>query len=153
MNVAATVPQLEANPQLSLPTGPFTSLRGGRRDRTDEDREWHSEQSKVAAAIKNVHHREVYRQLAFLGSCNPGRLCFAAHSTIAREKKISTKTVQRAVKYFESEGLIRCISVGAGRSTGKYQILGRSKSPASVPQRVPAAWTKSPPNRGGNRTK
>ena len=40
MNVAATVPQLEANPQLSLPTGPFTSFRGGRRDRKDEDRDF-----------------------------------------------------------------------------------------------------------------
>ena len=121
--------------QLPLPTGPYAAIRGGRRERTDEDREWHSEQSKVQ--IQNLYFREVYRQMAFLGSCNPGRLCFAAHSTIARragtnEKAISSKTVQRAVRFLQSEGLIRCISVGAGRSTGKYQILGRCASPSSM---------------------
>ena len=115
--------------QLNLPTGPVGLVRP-RRERTDEDREWHSEQSKVK--IPSVYYREVYRQMAFLGSCNPGRVCFAAHSTIARERGISVKTVQRAVKYLAHEGLIRCMSVGAGRSTGKYQILGRSKSPSSV---------------------
>ena len=120
----------QAPAQLSLPSGPGALLRGGRRERTDEDREWHSEQSKVK--IPSVYYREVYRQMAFLGSCNPGRVCFAAHSTIARERGISVKTVQRAVKYLAHEGLIRCISVGAGRSTGKYQILGRSASPSSV---------------------
>ena len=120
----------QAPAQLSLPSGPGALLRGGRRERTDADREWHSEQSKVK--IPSVYYREVYRQMAFLGSCNPGRVCFAAHSTIARERGISVKTVQRAVKYLAHEGLIRCISVGAGRSTGKYQILGRSTSPSSV---------------------
>ena len=49
MNVAATVPQREANPQLSLPTGPFTSFRGGRRDRKDEDRDFLSAVFKVKA--------------------------------------------------------------------------------------------------------
>ena len=119
--------------QLNLPTA--LGLVRPRRERTDEDRQWHSEQSKVQ--IRNPYFREVYRQMAFLASCNPGRLCFAAHSTIARkagtsEKAISTKTVQRAVKYFESEGLILCISVGSGRTPGKYQLLGRSTSPSSM---------------------
>ena len=135
MNTAtASVPQHEIVPQLSLPTGPTHVVRP-RRERTDTDREWHSEQVKVQ--IQNVHYREVWRQMVFLASCNPGRLCFAAHSTIARkagtdEKAISTKTVQRAVSYLAREGLIRCISVGAGRSTGEYQILGRSTSPSSM---------------------
>ena len=101
MNVAATVPQREANPQLSLPTGPTHVVRP-RRERTDTDKAWHSEQVKVQ--IQNANYREVWRQMVFLAGCNPGRLCFAAHSTIARkagtdEKAISTKTVQRAVKY------------------------------------------------------
>ena len=114
--------------QLPLPTGPYAALRGGRRDRTDEDREWHSEQVKVQ--IQNVHYREVWRQMVFLASCNPGRLCYAAHATIARkagtdEKALSTKTVQRAVRFLQSEGLIECLSVGACRVPGKYLVLGR----------------------------
>ena len=119
--------------QLNLPTA--LGLVRPRRERTDVDKAWHSEQVKVQ--IQNANYREVWRQMVFLAGCNPGRLCFAAHSTIASkagtdEKAISTKTVQRAVKYLMGEGLIRCISVGAGRSTGKYQILGRPKSLASV---------------------
>ena len=122
--------------QLNLPTA--LGLVRPRRERTDVDKAWHSEQVKVQ--IQNANYREVWRQMVFLAGCNPGRLCFAAHSTIASkagtdEKAISTKTVQRAVKYLMGEGLIRRISVGAGRSTGKYQILGRSKSLASVPKK------------------
>ena len=121
--------------QLNLPTA--LGLVRPRRERTDADKAWHSEQVKVQ--IQNANYREVWRQMVFLAGCNPGRLCFAAHSTIAHKagtdkKAISTKTVQRAIKYLMGEGLIRCIAVGSGRSTGKYQILGRSKSLASVPK-------------------
>ena len=78
-------------------------------------------------AIKNVHHREVYRQMAFHGSCNPGRVCYAAHATMADARGISAKTVQRATKFLEAEGLIRTVSKwkGTGR-TWQYLILGRA---------------------------
>ena len=118
-------------PQLNLPTGPTHLLRG--RTRTDADKAWHSQQVKVGEMeIENVHYRDVFRQMVFHGSCNPGRLCFAAHATIADAKKISTKTVQHAARYLEGSGLIRRISEGKGRTTGTYQILGRTESPPSV---------------------
>ena len=120
-----------ASAQIPLPTGPVGLVRP-RRERTDEDKAWYSRQVKVGEDIPNVHYREVYRQMAFHGSCNPGRLCFAAHSTIADAKGISPKTVQRAVRHLEKEGFLRCVSVGAGRETGKYLVLGRSESPSSV---------------------
>ena len=120
----------EANPQLSLPSGPTHVIKS--RPRTDEDKAWYTQQLKVTITIKNVYHREVYRQMAYYGSCKPARLCFAAHSTIAKEKGISVKSVQRAVKHLEHEGLIRRLSVGSGRETAKYQILGRLKSPCRV---------------------
>ena len=88
MNSVATVaqPQLEAYhspPQLNLPTGPTHVVRG-RRERTDEDKAWHSEQVKVGMEVQNVHYREVWRQMVYLASCNPGRLCFAGHATLGR---------------------------------------------------------------------
>ena len=124
-------PQLK--PQLNLPTGPTTALRGGRRERTDEDKAWYSEQLKVVdLEIANPYYREVYRDLAFLASCNTGRLSYAAHSTTATKKGVSVKTVQRAVKSFERDGLIRCLLVGAGREPGRYLIIGKGKNQSSM---------------------
>ena len=124
---APVLAHTEQSNQLNLPSGPVGLVRP-RRERADVDREWHSEQVKVQ--IQNVHYREVWRQMVFLASCNPGRLCYAAHATIARkagtdDKALSTKTVQRAVKFLQSEGLIECLSVGACRVPGKYLVLGR----------------------------
>ena len=120
------------DPQLNLPTGPTHLLPRGRK-RTDADKLWHSQQVKVGEVeIENVHYRDVFRQMVFHGSCNPGRLCFAAHASIADAKKISTKTVQRAARYLEGSGLIRRMSEGKGRTTGTYQILGRTESPCRV---------------------
>ena len=124
MTTTHVLPQEQVNPQLNLPTA--LGLVRPRRERTDEDKAWQAEQSKVN--IPNLYYREVYRQMAFHGSCNPGRLCFAAYSTIADAKGISPKTVQRAVKHLAREGLIRLVSKGIGRSWS-YLILGRSASP------------------------
>ena len=129
MNCLHTVAR-DAPQKTTLGPNPLHVIKS--RPRTDEDKAWYADQLKVE--IRNLYHREVYRQMAYYGSCKPARLCFAAHSTIAKEKGISVKSVQRAVKHLEHEGLIRRLSVGSGRETGKYQILGRSKSPYRVPQ-------------------
>ena len=68
--------------------------------------------------------------MAYFGSCKPARLCFASHSTIAKKLGIHVKSVQRAVKYLQAEGLIRRLSVGSGRTPATYLIVGQS--PVSV---------------------
>ena len=116
--------------QPALPYGPFGVARGGRRERTDEDRTWYSALLSMEHASNN--HRAVFQRMAFLASCNPGRLSYEAHSSTARAVGVSTKTVQRAARQLEREGKILCRSVGAGRSTGTYQILERSQNQSSV---------------------
>ena len=127
------------NPQRSLPTGPFGHVDGGkaeRYERTPEDKAWHSEQLKRSMVIRNIYYRAVYQEMAFLGSCNPGRLFYAAHSTVACKLGVSVKTVQRAVGHFKREGVLRVLSVGSGRTTGTYQLLGVTVTGTQSPCRV-----------------
>ena len=117
--------------QLALPTGPVAIVRR-RRERTDTDKGWHSEQVKAGMEIKNLFHRAIYQQMTFLASCNIERLCFASHTTIASKLGIATKSVQRAVKVLERDGLLQCQSQGTGRTPGRYLIRARRQSPCSM---------------------
>ena len=109
--------------QLSLPSGPGALLRGGRRERTDEDKAWYSKQ----LAVKHSKHwdKVVYEKVAYYASLNPGRLAFPSVPRVAREVLCVRRTVQYALRRLESVGLIECTSRGCGRSTSTYRVVGR----------------------------
>ena len=102
--------------QLPLPTGPTHVVRV-RRERTDEDREWYSEQ----LSVQHEHRvdRAVYERMAFYGSLNPERIAFPAVATLARKAQYSERSVQYALRRLESAGLIECLDDASGRTTSR----------------------------------
>ena len=114
--------------QLNLPVGPFAALRGGRRERTDEDKAWYGEQFKVD------HDRPVdsavYIRLAYYGSLNVGRLAFPSVARLAREcSHISERTAQRALRRLEARGIIACLNRKGGHKPGTYLVVGAGVVP------------------------
>ena len=120
MNVAATVPQREANPQLSLPTGPFTSFRGGRRDRKDEDRDFLSAVFKVKAG--GVSSTALYRCLGYYASLTERRIAYPSQSTMATYCDMSVRQVRRVLRKLERGGVIVCLERKQGRCSSTYVL-------------------------------
>ena len=108
--------------QLPLPTGPFTSLRGGRRERTDEDRAWYSKQLAVQH-VKRID-KLVFERLSFYGSLNNDRTAYPSVERLAREALCSARSVQYALRGLESAGLIECLDEKGGRATSLYRVVG-----------------------------
>ena len=109
--------------QLNLPTGPVGIVRP-RRERTDEDRQWYSEQ----LAVQHTKHwdKVVYERVSYYGSLNPERLAFPSVARVARDALCSARTVQRALRRLESGGLLKCVAGDkGGRGTARYLVVGQ----------------------------
>ena len=130
------------SPQLALPTGPVTLLRGGRHERTDEDRQWYSKQ--LAAEHTKLTDKVVYERVSYYGSLNPERLAFPSVARVAREVLCSARTVQRALRRLEASGLIECLSREGGHSTARYRVLGRTVCAPGVTECHPRGDRESP---------
>ena len=115
--------------QLNLPSGPLGLVRP-RRERTDADRDWYSEQ--LAVPHVKLIDKSVYERLAFYGSLNPERTAFPAVKRLAREALCSERSVRYALRRLESSGLVECVSPGCGRSTSRYRIVGSSDCRADL---------------------
>ena len=109
------------NAQLNLSTGPTALLRGGRRERTDADREWYSEQ--LAVKHSKLMDKVVYERVSYYASLNPGRLAFPSVARVAREVLCSARTVQRALRRLADAGIIKCLSRSGGRDTAQYLVV------------------------------
>ena len=132
-----TLPHLNGNAkkavhapsQLPLPTGPITLLRGGGRERTDEDRAWHSKQLAVQHG-KRID-KLVFERMAFYGSLNPERTAYPSVKRLSDEALCSERSARYALRRLESEGLIKCLDdIGGrptsrgGRTTTRYRVVG-----------------------------
>ena len=120
---------VQAPSQLALPTGPITLLRGGRRERTDEDRAWHSKQ--LAVQHEKRIDKLVFERMAFYGSLNPERTAYPSVKRLSDEALCSERSARYALRRLESEGLIKCLDdVGGrptsrgGRTTTRYRVVG-----------------------------
>ena len=120
---------VHAPSQLPLPTGPIASLRGGRRERTDEDRAWHSKQLAVQHG-KRID-KLVFERMAFYGSLTPERIAYPSVKRLSDEALCSERSARYALRRLESEGLIKCLDdVGGrptsrgGRTTTRYRVVG-----------------------------
>ena len=120
-NFLGGTPQ-EADPQLSLPTGPGAVLRGGRRERTDEDRQWYSDLLRDAQHSR-LTDKAVFERLAYYASLNTERVAFPSVARVAREAMVSERTVQYALRRLETAGLIECLTRKGGHATARYRVL------------------------------
>ena len=133
-------PRPQGPNQLSLPSGPGALLRGGRRERTDEDREWY------AGLLREAQHsrltdKVVFERLAYFASLNPERSGLPIGvARLAREVLCSPRTVQYALRRLEAAGLIECLTrAGQGklverlveRLAGEVFVLSSGKPPGS----------------------
>ena len=128
MTTTHVLPQEQVNPQLNLPTA--LGLVRPRRERTDEDRDWYSEQ--LAVPHEKLIDKAVFERMAFYGSLNPERTAFPAVKRLAREALCSERSVRYALRRLESSGLVECVSPGCGRSTSRYRIVGSSDCRADL---------------------
>ena len=117
--------------QLNLPTGPTHALKG--RERTDEDRQWYSDQLRASQHSRLVD-KMVFERLVYFASLNSKRVAFPSVARVAREipslsgkgsEHCSPRTVQRALRRLELAGLIQCLTRAGGHVTGRYHVPGR----------------------------
>jgi len=102
--------------------------------------------TKVLAAL-------IYHADGEIGTCDPGV------ETIGRETGLGKRTVRKAIRELEQEGVIKRLARGGGRATAKYQILFRQPATgiedSSSVRPDPNPARKAPPNpalvAGGNR--
>ena len=105
--------------QLLLPTGPTHVLRG-RRDPTDEDRNFMSMAFKVKAG--GIGATAVFRCLAYYASLSSRRVAYPSQRTIARYCDMSDRQVRRILPKLEEDGWIVCVSRKQGACSSTYQI-------------------------------
>ena len=131
MNVAATVPQREAIPQLNLPVGPFGIVRP-RRDRTDEDRDFLSAVFKVKAG--GVSSTALYRCLGYFASLSPRRIAYPSQKTMAGYCDMSVRQVRRVLRKLEQGGVIVCVERKGGRCSSTYALsqIGQTGSKPDI---------------------
>ena len=108
--------------QLPLPTGPYAAILGGRRERTDEDRDWYSRQLAVQH-VKRID-KLVFERLAFYGSLNSDRMAYPAVARLAREALCSDRSARYALRRLDAAGLIECLYHKGGRTTSRYRVVG-----------------------------
>ena len=118
--------------QLNLPSGPVGLIRE-RRDRTAEDRTWHSKQ--LAVPHMNRIDKLIFERLAFYGSLNPERTAYPAVKRLAREAPCSERSARYALRRLETSGLIECVFPGRGRSTSRYRVGRCGSDLQTVPVR------------------
>ena len=123
MTTNATVLAYKDRPdQLPLPTRPVL-LQGGRRERTDEDRQWYSDLLRDAQHSR-LTDKVVFERIAYYASLRPERVAFPSVARLAREVLCSVRTVQYALRRLEADGLIQCVNRRkGGRATGRYHVL------------------------------
>ena len=133
--------------QLPLPTGPIALLRG--RERTDEDRAWHSKQLAVQHG-KRID-KLVFERMAFYGSLNPERIAYPSVKRLSDEALCSERSARYALRRLESEGLIKCLDdVGGrptsrgGRTTTRYRVVGSNNCRAGGQTVPPRAANRAP---------
>ena len=119
MNVTATVPQLEAIPQLSLPTGPIGLVRP-RRERTGEDRDFLAAAFKVKAG--GVGATALFRCLAYFASLSPRRIAYPSQKTMSGYCDMSVRQVRRVLRKLEQGGVIVCVERKGGRCSSTYAL-------------------------------
>ena len=124
----------EANPQLSLPSGPGAVLRGGRSTRTDDDRDF------LAAAFKvrtgGVSATAVYRCLAYYASLSDRRIAYPSQSTIASYCDMSVRQVRRLLPKLEANGRIVCLERKLGRCSSTYVLVQPGQDVPLKPDKV-----------------
>ena len=108
------------SPQLALPTGPVTLLQGGRRDRTDEDRDFLSEAFKVKAG--GAAATALYRCLAYYASLTERRIAYPSQSTMATYCDMSVRQVRRVLSKLQNNGLIACLNRKQGACSSTYEL-------------------------------
>ena len=106
--------------QLPLPTGPIALLRGGRSDRTDEDRDFLAEAFKVKAGGAGA--TALYRCLAYFASLTERRIAYPSQSRMARDCDMSVRQVRRLLLKLLSGGWIVCINRKGGRVPSTFQL-------------------------------
>ena len=107
--------------QLSLPTRPVL-LQGGKGDRTPEGKAW--ERAVLSQALQHLPtkpsladrtDKAVIRYVAFLGSCNTARACFASIGGLADYLEMGRSTVTRSLNRWESRGVFEVAKRKGGR--------------------------------------
>ena len=126
------------SPQLALPTGPIALLRGGRLDRTEEDRDFLSEAFKVKAGGASA--TALYRCLAYYASLTERRIAYPSQSTMATYCDMSVRQVRRVLSKLQNDGLITCLNRKQGACSSTYELSRRG-------QYVPFKWDILSPNK------
>ena len=106
-----------------LPFGPWVSLSGGKRARTDEDRAFLSDAFKVKAGGASA--TALYRCLAFYSSLTERRIAYPSQSTMAGYCDMSARQVRRLLSKLLSDGWIVCVDRKSGRAPSTYQLAQR----------------------------
>ena len=125
--------KIEGRPaQINLPPVALPPWRGDRkrRERTDEDRHWYSEQ--LAVQHVKLIDKSVYERVAYYASCNPDRESWASVARLGREALCSERSVRYALRRLETRGLIERIFAGGGRETARYRV-GHPCKPCRAP--------------------
>ena len=117
--------------QLSLPSGPGAVLRGGRRERSDEDRDYMARAFSVRAG--GLAATAVYRCLAYHCSKTERRVAYPAQATVAEYCEITVRHVRRVLRKLESDGLIVCTVRKKGAQQSHYILTGESRRGHDVP--------------------
>ena len=113
-----------------------------RRERTDEDRHWYSEQLSVKHEKRVDGH--VYERMAYYGSLNPERIAFPSVARVAREAKYSERSVRYALRRLETDGRIECLTRKGGRNTSRYRVVGLADCSPGGQKLQPRAATVAP---------
>ena len=123
---------LEEGParQLPLPTGPLGVVR--RRERTEEDRAWYTDQ--LGREHPRLVDKVVFERVAYYASLRPERIAFPSVARLASEVLCSGRTVQRALRRLETAGLISCQNHEGGRTTSRYQVVCHPRGDSVSPE-------------------